>query len=63
MFLTAEIVPNGFRKVCYVCCEVCVALAVGSCLRDEDLYVQPCNRPWVRLFVISSRLLVGTGHD
>ena len=51
---------NGFRNVCYFCCEVCVALAVGSCLRDEDLSVQPCNRPGVRLLAISSRLLVQT---
>ena len=60
MFLTAEIVPNGFRKVCYVFCEVCVALAVGGCLRDKDLSVQPCNRLGVRLFALSSRLHVQT---
>ena len=60
MFLTAEIVPNGFRKVSDVICEVCVALAVGSCLHDENLSVQPCNRPGVRLFAILSRLLVQT---
>ena len=55
MFLTVEIVPNGLRKVCYVCCKVCVALAVGSCLRDEDLSVQPCNRPGPNLTNMSPR--------
>ena len=50
--LTAEIVLNDFRKVSYISRDVFVALAVGSCLHDEDLPVPPCDRRGVRLFAI-----------
>ena len=48
---------NGFRKVSDISREVFLAMAVGSCLHDEDLPVPPCGRPGVRLFAISSHFL------
>ena len=58
--LTADIVLNGFRKVSDISRKVFVALAVGSCVHDEDLLVPPCDRPGVRLFAISSHFLAQT---
>ena len=48
--LAADIVLNGFRKVSDISRKVFVALAVGSCVHDEDLPVPPCDRQGVRLF-------------